>query len=100
LASKSFNNSWRYLVLKSISKAYPNCSKIKKLSPFAIKKNINLKDDILDDNIHILKYLGRYLMRPAIAEYRITKFKIMKLDFGILMLLTKKKIVKRKRRGS
>jgi hypothetical protein len=94
-ASKFFNNSWRYLVLRSISEAYPNCSKTKKIISLCYKKDffINLKGDILDDNIQILKYLGRYLMRPAIAEYRIINFENNEVTFWYIDTATKEKVI-------
>jgi hypothetical protein len=91
---KFFNNSWKYLVLRSISKAYPKCRKTKNIISLCYKKDffINLKGDVLDNNPQILKYIGRYLMRPAIAEYRITKFENNEITFWYTDIITKEKV--------
>lgn len=92
-APKFFNNSWRYLVLKSIAKAYPKCKKTKETISLCYKKDffINLKGDVLDNEVNALKYIGRYLMRPAIAEYRITKFENNQVTFWYIDVATKEK---------
>lgn len=91
---KFFNNSWKYLVLRSISEAYPKCKKTKNIISLCYNKDffINLKGDLLDNNPQILKYIGRYLMRPAIAEYRITKFENNEVTFWYIDVATKEKI--------
>ncbi|MCS5421440.1 transposase [Psychrilyobacter sp. S5] len=91
---KFFNNSWRYLVLKSIANAYPKCKKTKEIISLCYKKDffINLKGETLDNEVSALKYIGRYLMRPAIAEYRITKFENNQVTFWYIDVATKEKI--------
>jgi|LGVF01.1.fsa_nt_gb hypothetical protein len=92
--SKFFNNSWKYLVLKSISEAYPKCKKTKNIISLCYKKDffVNLKGEILDNRPQALKYIGRYLMRPAIAEYRITRFENNEVTFWYIDVATKEKI--------
>lgn len=71
-----FNNSWRHLVLKTIKSFYPKCNKTRKRINQCYKKDffINLLGEPLKTDSKSLEYIGRYLMRPAIAEYRITKY--------------------------
>ena len=92
--SKFFNNSWKYLVLKSISEAYPKCKKTKNIISLCYKKDffVNLKGETLDNRPQALKYIGRYLMRPAIAEYRITRFENNEVTFWYIDVATKEKI--------
>jgi len=71
-----FNNSWKHLVLKTIKSFYPKCNKTRKRINKCYRKNffINLRGEPLKIDSKSLEYIGRYLMRPAIAEYRITKY--------------------------
>jgi len=89
-----FNNSWKYLVLKSIAKAYSKCKKTKKVISLCYKKDffINLKGEPLNTDPKSLQYIGRYLMRPAIAEYRITKFENNEVTFWYIDVITKEKV--------
>jgi len=91
--AKFFNKSWRYLVLRSITKAYPKCKKTKKVISLCYKKDffINLKGELLKTDPKSLKYIGHYLMRPAIAEYRITKFENNEITFWYIDIITKEK---------
>ncbi|WP_424503804.1 transposase [Psychrilyobacter sp.] len=77
-----------------MSKAYPKCKKTKNIISLGYKKDffINLKGDVLDNNSQILKYIERYLMRPAIAEYKITKFEENQVTFWYIDVATKEKI--------
>ena len=74
--SDFFNNSWKHLVLKTIKSFYPNCNKTRKRIDKCYKKNffVNLLGEPLKTDNKSLEYIGRYLMRPAIAEYRITEY--------------------------
>jgi hypothetical protein len=93
--SNFFNNSWKYLLLKTFKEHYPDCSKVKKIISLCYKKNffINLKGEPLKTDTKSIQYLGRYLMRPAIAEYRITKFENNEVTFWYTDVDTKEKKV-------
>jgi len=93
-APKFFNNSWKYLVLRTISKIYPNCKKTKKIISECYSKDffINLKGEPLKTDEKSIKYIGRYLMRPAIAEYRITKFENNEVSFWYIDTQTQEKV--------
>ena len=92
--AKFFNNSWKYLVLRSISQAYPKCKKTKDIISLCYKKDffVNLKGEPLNTSSKSLQYIGRYLMRPAIAEYRITKYENNEVTFWYTDVITKKKV--------
>lgn len=89
-----FNNSWKHLVLKTIKYFYPKCNKTRKRINECYKKNffINLRGEPLKTDNKSLEYIGRYLMRPAIAEYRIIKYDGNNVTFWYIDTKTQEKI--------
>lgn len=88
-----FNKSWRHLVLKTVKSIYPKCSKTKKTISECYKMNffVNLEGEPLKADHKSLQYIGRYLMRPAIAEYRITEYDGETVTFWYIDTKTKEK---------
>lgn len=89
-----FNYSWKHLVLKTIKSLYPKCSKTMKRITECYKMDffINLKGEALTGDEKSLKYLARYLMRPAIAEYRITDYDGKSVTFWYINTKTQEKM--------
>ena len=87
------NPSWRYLVLKTIRGLYPDSNKAKKAISEAYTKNfyVTLKGEPLKTDLKSIQYIGRSLMRPAIAEYRITEYDGKKVSFWYTDTETQKK---------
>lgn len=70
--------TWQTAVLKLLAKKFPNNQKVKNLINLNYNKNkngfyVNAEQDINEPK-GLAKYIGRYLARPAIAEYRILDF--------------------------
>jgi len=89
-----FNNSWKHLVLKTIKSLYPKCTETKKRISECYKMDffVNLKGETLKTDNKSLQYIGRYLMRPAIAEYRITDYDNKSVTFWYIDTKTKEKM--------
>jgi len=73
---KAFRASWRKRTLDIIKKYFSDRKDIKSLISNCYKKEftICLKGKKIKNDLKSIKYFGRYLARPAIAEYRITDF--------------------------
>jgi len=73
---KAFRASWRKRTLDIIKKYFSDRKDIKSLICNCYKKEftICLKGKKINNDLKSIKYFGRYLARPAIAEYRITDF--------------------------
>ncbi|WP_319370388.1 transposase [uncultured Ilyobacter sp.] len=91
---KFFNSSWRFLVLQTIKSLYPNSKKAMKAISTAYFKEfyVALKGQPIKKNLKYIEYIGRYLMRPAIAEYRITHYDGKHVTFWYTDTNTQKKI--------
>lgn len=78
-------NSWKFLVLFTFKKYFPNNKKVSTIINNIYKTNsdffVNIEGVPLPNNLKAIQYFGRYLARPAIAEYRITKFENNQITF-------------------
>lgn len=92
----NIKNSWKYLVLLIFKKYFKNDSKVNKVINNIYKTNseffVNIEGVPLPNNLKAIQYFGRYLVRPAIAEYRITEFKDNNVTFWYNDLKSKSKI--------
>lgn len=92
----NIKNSWRYLVLLIFKKHFKNDFKVNKVINNIYKNNleffVNIEGVPLPNNLKAIQYFGRYLARPAIAEYRITEFKDSNVTFWYNDLKSKSKI--------
>lgn len=91
----NIKNSWRYLVLSIFKKYFKNDPKVNKIINNIYKNNseffVNIEGVPLPNNLKAIKYFGRYLARPAIAEYRITELRDDKVTFWYNDLKSKEK---------
>lgn len=73
---KGFRISWRKKVMDIIKKYHSNRPDIKTLISNCYKKEFTvcLQGQKIVNDLKSIKYFGRYLARPAIAEYRIIGF--------------------------
>ena len=73
-----FQNSWKYIVTTTLKDAFPNNQKLLNIINSILKNQIDFFVDVkgieIYNSLNALKYLGRYLAHPALAEYRITNF--------------------------
>ena len=92
---------WKYHVLKIIQNREYHDSKIKKKALDTVaklyKENIRFFFNVVDGDINstrgIIRYLGRYLARSPIAEYKITEIDDDKVTFFFNDLANNKMIV-------
>ena len=91
---KTFRKSWRKKVVDIIKKYHSDRSDIKSLISNCYKKEftICLKGKKIKNDLKSIKYFGRYLARPAIAEYRITNFDGCNVTYWYKDLKTNSKI--------
>ena len=90
---------WKYHVLKIIQNGEYNDSKIKKKTLDTVSKLyredkrffFNVGDGDINSTKGIIRYLGRYLARSPIAEYKITEIDDDKVTFFFNDLANKKK---------
>lgn len=89
-------NSWKHLVLLTFKKYFKNDPKVNKIINNIYKNNseffVNIEGVPLPNNLKAIQYFGRYLARPAIAEYRITEFKDNNVTFWYNDLKSKEKV--------
>lgn len=89
-------SSWKYLVLLTFKKYFKNDPKVNKIINNIYKTNseffVNIEGVPLPNNLKAIQYFGRYLARPAIAEYRITEFKNDNVTFWYNDLKSKEKV--------
>ena len=75
---KLFANSWKYIITSTLAEAFPDNQRIKNLISLYWKNEkqffFNIQGNTINNPKGLIKYLGRYLARPAIAEYRILNY--------------------------
>ncbi len=88
-------NSWKYLVCNILQEHFPEDKKLKSIITDLYNDDksffVNIEGKPLENSFQAVKYFGRYLARPAIAEYRIIEFKDDMVTFWYNDLETQKK---------
>lgn len=91
-----FKNSWKYIVTTALKEAFPNDQKLLNIINSIWKNQIEFFIDVkgteVYNSLNALKYLGRYLARPPLAEYRITHFDGNSVTFWYEQLPEKNKV--------
>lgn len=91
-----FKNSWKYIVTTTLKEVFPNNQKLLNTLNSIWKNQIyffvDVKGTEIFNSLNALKYLGRYLARPPLAEYRITNFDANTVTFWYEQLPEKNKM--------
>jgi len=90
-----FKPKWHNNVVSLLKKTFPNDTNLKNMIKLCSQNNKELFVDIVGskvkNNEKLIKYLGRYLARPAIAEYRIISYDGKSVKFWYIDVDTKEK---------
>lgn len=75
---QKFKDDWHNEVIKLLKRKFPNNINLKNMIKLCSNNDkhlfIDVKGKPVKNNKNLIKYLGRYLARPAIAEYRIISY--------------------------
>lgn len=87
-------NSWKYLVLNTLKKYFKNDKEVYQIISKLFKDKessffVNIEGVPLKNTVNAIKYFGRYLSRPAIAEHRIIDVSDEKVTYWYNDLKTK-----------
>ena len=92
---KKFAGSWKFIVSQTLQNNLPKSQKLSKaMHKFWIDKSdiyFNVKGETIYNMQSAIKYLGRYLARAPLAEYKISNIENDEVTFWFNNLKTKKK---------